>query len=107
MAEPFKLSAPGALPWTIQDTVDYLNDSPLPTDFLWEGKAAVPAHRQVTGYGKWLKETPYHRGLFPLIHRLMAAADYLPRRAEQADSDELVRWIREALAAQNAQGSLF
>lgn len=108
MAEGFQLAALTAQPWTFQDSMDYLSDHPLPNDFRWQGKLVVPSHATLRGgYGKWLKETPYHRGLFPLIHRLLEPAAVLPKRAERSDEDELVRWINEAVAAQAAQGTLF
>lgn len=108
MGDDFKLAALTAQPWTFQDTMDYLSDHPLPSDFQWQGKLVVPSHATLRGgYGKWLKETPYHRGLFPLIHKLLEPAAVLPRRHELAQNDELVRWINEAVAAQAAQTTLF
>lgn len=106
--DTFNLAPPPAEAWTIEDTMAYLDDNPLPTDFLWQGKNPVPKHREVTGYGKWLKETPYHRGLFPLIHRLLEPLPSLPKpRTQTAATDALVALIRDALKAQGAQGTLF
>lgn len=57
--------------------MQYLNENPLPSSFRWEhrdgGQRAVqPSHRAITGYGKWLRETPYFKGLFELIHSILA-----------------------------------
>jgi hypothetical protein len=62
--------------WTRDATMRYLNANPLPASFRWThrdgGERAVqPSHRLVTGYGKWLRETPYFQGLFELIHDLL------------------------------------
>ncbi len=65
-------------PWTKDDTVDYLNANPLPADFTWRGKTVVPYYRIHGGFGKWLRETPNHRGLFQVIHELLARIDPLP-----------------------------
>lgn len=58
----------------------YLNTNPLPLTFTWThrdgGKRHVqPSHRNVTGYGKWLRETPYFQGLFELIHDILVPLD--------------------------------
>ena len=71
--------------WTRDNTMQYLNLNPLPLTFKWhhrddpEGteRTVMPAHRNVTGYGKWLRETPYYQGLFELIHDILFSADEL------------------------------
>ena len=103
----FSLRAPEPSTWTLDHTVDYLTDHPLPTDFRWNGRPVVPSHRSVTAYGKWLKETPYHRGLFPIIHRLMQQADVFPRRSALSVEDELVGWIAAVFEQKARQSELF
>ena len=70
------------MPWSHADTRRYLDEFPLPVDFLWPHsgggeRPVMPTHRQVTGYGKWLQETPYFQGLFEIIHLILARADAL------------------------------
>ncbi len=70
---------PDYQPWETKDTVDYLTVNPLPPDFLWTddtgaARPVYPSHKSVTGYGKWLKETPYFPGLFELIHKILVHA---------------------------------
>lgn len=66
--------------WTGDMTMRYLNAYPLPRSFTWphrdddKDRAVMPAHGTVTGYGKWLRETPYFPGLFELATDLLAAA---------------------------------
>lgn len=67
-------------PWTRDHTMLYLNSNPLPLSFKWThrdgGERPVqPSHRSVTGYGKWLRETPYFQGLFELIHDILEPLD--------------------------------
>ena len=70
---------PDFTPWDKADTRAYLDANPLPPDFLWlddekKSRAVLPRHASVTGYGKWLAETPYFPGLFELIHRVLVNA---------------------------------
>ena len=58
--------------WTREAAKRYLNDFPLPETFRWPhtdgGERPVqPVHLAVTGYGKWLAETPAFPGLFELV----------------------------------------
>lgn len=71
----------------------YLNANPLPVTFKWThrdggDRTVQPSHKSVTGYGKWLRETPYFQGLFELIHDVLTPLDAL------GDSDWLVAQIR-------------
>jgi hypothetical protein len=77
-ADPFALSS--AEPWTHAATLAYLDANPLPVAFLWidntgAARSVHPRHKSVTGYGKWLKETPYFPGLYELIHGVLVLAD--------------------------------
>lgn len=65
--------------WTLDSTMEYLNEYPLPADFKWPHRdggerVAWPTHRGVIGYGKWLRETPYYQGLFELCHHCLELA---------------------------------
>jgi hypothetical protein len=82
-------------PWSHDATMRYLNSVPLPATFTWlhrdGGERAVrPVHAAVSGYGKWIRETPYFPGLFELAHHLLATApedfevEWLPRELERA-----------------------
>lgn len=67
---------PEFVPWEHGDTRQYLDANPLPVDFLWADQDGAerpvqPRHKSVTGYGKWLQETPYFPGLFELIHGVL------------------------------------
>lgn len=69
-------------PWEHADTRRYLDANPLPPDFLWRGDDGVsrpvrPRHKSVTGYGKWLHETPYFPHLFEQIHAILVNATAL------------------------------
>jgi len=58
--------------WTKDDVQRWLTDYPLPPDFVWRGKKVEPSHRTLKGgFGKWLRETPYHQGLFEEICQLI------------------------------------
>lgn len=67
-------------PWTLDATMRCLNEHPLPATVQWphrdDGKdhAVRPSHGAVTGYGKWLRETPYFPGLFELVYELLKDA---------------------------------
>lgn len=69
--------------WTKDDTQGYLDANPLPVGFRWPHRdyrhekdgglrAVQPSHSAVTAYGKWLRETPYFRGLFDMAHEVLA-----------------------------------
>ena len=106
--DTFNLESPPDKAWTREDSIAYLNDHPLPTDFLWNGEPVVPKHREVMGYGKWLAEGPNHRGLFPIIHGVLKPRTSFPRpRTQTAATDALVALIRDAIKAQGSQGTLF
>jgi hypothetical protein len=65
--------------WEPAKTRRYLDSNPLPVDFSWldnEGdeRPVRPRHTSVTGYGKWLQETPYFPRLFEIIHRVLVNA---------------------------------
>jgi hypothetical protein len=68
--------------WTLDSTMEYLNEYPLPADFKWPHRdgglrVAWPVHRVFTGYGKWLRETPYYQGLFERCHRICEKAEQI------------------------------
>lgn len=80
--------------WNRDATMRYLNANPLPAAFKWPHRDGgerhvLPSHRNVTGYGKWLRETPYFQGLFELIHLIL---DQAP--GELGDGDWLAAEIR-------------
>lgn len=69
-------------PWTKEHTMAFLNSCPLPPSFKWKHRdgglrPVCPSHRSVIGYGKWLREAPYFRGLFDLIHEVLQNAPEL------------------------------
>lgn len=67
--------------WTLDASMRLLNAFPLPETLLWPHRDAGrdmpvrPAHSMITGYGKWLRETPYFPGLFELVHEILRGAD--------------------------------
>lgn len=80
--------------WDRNLSMSYLNTNPLPADFKWPhrdgGERLVwPVHSVITGYGKWLRETPYFPGLFELCHEL------IERAPEQHPAD----WVATELTA--------
>ena len=80
MATDDDFTLTGFEPWDRAATRAYLDANPLPPTFTWKhrdgGQRPVhPSHKQVTGYGKWLHETPYFPGLFELIHGILALSD--------------------------------
>lgn len=90
------------MPWTPEDTEQWLTENPLPRDFHWppEGtamaaaaggsKLVLPTYRLHKGYGFWLKTTPYHRGLFARCHQLLEERNGLFNDADEL-AEELVR----------------
>jgi hypothetical protein len=73
---------PSVFGWTRDHTMRHLNANPLPETFRWPhrdgGERIVqPSHKNVTGYGKWLRETPYFQGLFERVHEICARSDAL------------------------------
>jgi len=89
-------------PWTRDQTMAYLNANPLPRTFLWPhrdgGERPVhPSHSYVTGYGKWLRETPYFRGLFERIHAALAAESAATGTVGDAD------WLAAQLHAERTR----
>jgi hypothetical protein len=73
---------PDFVPWDHARTRGYLDANPLPVGFHWPDEDGVerpvrPRHTSVTGYGKWLQETPYFPGLFELIHGILVHAPML------------------------------
>lgn len=88
--------------WTRDASMRYLNEYPLPRGFMWKHRdggirEVWPRHRFVTGYGKWLRETPYFMGLFELIHGILEAAP------ELGDAAWLVEQIRSAQTRQKQE----
>lgn len=73
------------MPWEREDTERWLKDYPLPADFSWNGEAARPRYQLKEGYGFWLRTAgPYHpalRGLFKLIHEILAEKSAVGARA--------------------------
>ena len=90
--------------WTKDDTERWLGDFPLPADFLWNGLKVQPTHRVLKGgYGKWLRETPYHPGLFDLAHEILAEVSV---GQPMPSLHELVRKITERAARPRGQTEL-
>lgn len=74
--------------WGKDLTQEYLTANPLPVGFKWPHRdykheddgglrEVKPSHKEVTAYGKWLRETPYFPGLFELIHEILSASEDL------------------------------
>jgi hypothetical protein len=63
--------------WEREDTERWLNDYPLPAGMTFRGEKVWPRYQLKKGYGFWLRTAgPYHpalRGLFALLHELLAA----------------------------------
>lgn len=80
--------------WTLDASMRFLNAFPLPETFAWPHRDAGrdqpvwPRHTVVTGYGKWLRETPYFPGLFELAHEALRGAP------DELDAD----WLANELA---------
>ena len=88
--------------WEKADTMAWLSKYPLPPTFMWEGRLVRPTYRIKGGWGKWLAETPYHPGLFELIHEIIVGmGEALPT------PEELQEKLREIERVRNAQGELF
>lgn len=91
--------------WTQDQTEKWLTENPLPPDFVWRGNRVLPSYRLHKGYGFWLRETPYHRGLFAEVHGVLF------RRAMQdldfPDVVEISETLRAIEAAEKAQMTLF
>lgn len=69
--------APGEKTWTVEATVAWLDKHQLPDTFHWviagRQQPVRPAHPIASGYGFWLRETPYFPGLFEACHAVLAA----------------------------------
>lgn len=82
------MSKPGTA-WTREDTEQWLNDWPLPKDFTFHGERVFPRYQLKKGYGFWLRTAgPYHlnlRGLFSLVHELLAPMATYPTPDQLAD----------------------
>lgn len=84
--------------WTLDASMRFLNAFPLPETFEWPHRDAGrdapvwPKHSMVTGYGKWLRETPYFPGLFELAHECLADAP------EELPADWLLNRLHELRA---------
>lgn len=64
-----------------------LNKIGLPPWFSWQDKPVLPSYR-ISAFGKWLRETPYHRGLFAACH------DALTRHWDEIDTaDDLAEVV--------------
>ena len=100
MSDDFKLDyVPGSVDWTTDDSRRYLTDHPLPPDCTWKGRRPLPSHANLKGgYGKWLAETPYHQGLFEVVHA------YLVQRAAAGDGfptpDDMAAAVQRAEEAE-------
>lgn len=81
--------------WTRDDVERWLNDYPLPKDFVFRGEKVWPRYQLKKGYGFWLKTAgPYHvalRGLFQLCVQLIQE---VPVGAPMPSPDELAARIR-------------
>lgn len=66
-------------PWTDAATVSWLNMHPLPASFRWSVNGQLvpvrPVHMLMTGFGTWLRETPYFPGLYEACHGVLMACD--------------------------------
>jgi hypothetical protein len=64
--------------WTRDDTMHALNRVGLPATFTYTHRdggerPVMPSHSKLKGgFGKWLRETPYFRGLFDECHCVFA-----------------------------------
>lgn len=95
--------------WSRDDSMRYLNQVPLPAWFRWHHRddadpkstrVARPVHSAVTGYGKWLRETPYFPGLFELVHEVLVKAE------ELGDSEWLGHEVKKFHEAEQKQQEL-
>ena len=75
------------------DTIAILNRIGLPSWFSWNGKQVLPTYR-IEAFGKWLKETPYHRGLFAECHEALVS-----NYAEIETADDLADVVERRLQA--------
>lgn len=90
--------------WEREDTERWLNDYPLPADFVYHGQKVWPRYQLKHGYGQWLRTAgPYHvalRGLFAQVHDLLAL---IPPGGRMPAPDELAAQLR---ALDTMQGTL-
>lgn len=81
--------------WEREDTERWLNDWPLPADLHFRGEKVWPRYALKHGYGQWLRTAgPYHvalRGLFALVHELLAA---VPAGVAMPTPEQLAEKIR-------------
>lgn len=81
--------------WTDEDVERWLNDWPLPKDFVWRGEVVYPRYQLKHGYGQWLRTAgSYHpalRGLFRLCCSVIQA---LPTGAPMPSPEALAALLR-------------
>lgn len=99
--------------WTPDDTMLWLEENKLPIEFRWVHRdplpdggenlqVVMPTYR-VTGYGKWLRETPYFPGLFEEIHAILVSMGAeLPE-----DGRDLANRLEARRRARGSQQKLF
>jgi hypothetical protein len=89
--------------WEYEDTEAWLNDFPLPRDFVWNGQRVMPLYRLRKGFGFWLRTSgSYHvafRGLFALCHEILEG---IPPGRPMPSPDELAGLLREHAARQGS-----
>lgn len=94
------------MPWEREDTERWLKDYPLPPDFVWNGEKVWPRYQLQHGYGQWLATAgSYHpalRGLFALIHDILAEKSATGARAPTPD--ELASELRAYATLQGTLG---
>lgn len=87
--------------WTREDTEAWLNDWPLPNDFVWNDQKVMPLYQTKKGFGFWLRTAgPYHkplRGLFALCHEIMAE---IPLGQNMPSPEELAALLHDHAARQ-------
>ncbi len=92
--------------WEREDTERWLKDYPLPPDFIWNGEKAWPRYQLKEGYGQWLRTAgSYHpalRGLFALVHDILAEKAAVGAKAPTAD--ELAAELRAHATLQGTLG---
>jgi hypothetical protein len=92
--------------WEREDTERWLTDYPLPADFVWNDEVVWPRYELKNGYGFWLKTAgPYHpalRGLFGLVHDILAEKSVTGARAPSPD--ELAAELRAYATVQATLG---
>ncbi len=91
--------------WQDDDVERWLNDYPLPADFMWGGEKAWPRYQLKKGYGQWLRTAgSYHPALRGLFRSICDLLQVWPVGQDLPTPDELAAELKAGESVTDSLG---